>query len=98
LSRSKFSAKNLRFCHAERRKAFHTFAFCIYFLLSAKQKKVTKKSSPLRKNLMKTTQSPAPDEKNSPPAAAQTVFHLLPNPSCLFSTRFSRGGSFISQI
>jgi hypothetical protein len=43
---------------------------------------------------MKTTQSPAPDEKNSPPAAAQTVFHLLANPAYLFSARFFRGGLF----
>jgi hypothetical protein len=66
--------------------------------LATNQKKVTKKSSPLRKNLMKTTQSPAPDEKNSPPAAAQTVFHLLPNPACLFSARFFQGGFFFFQI
>ena len=53
---------------------------------------------------MKTTQSPAPDEKNSPPAAAQTVFHLLTHAACLpagkaglFSARFFQGGFFFFQ-
>jgi hypothetical protein len=51
--------------------------FYIYFLLSAKQKKVTKKSSPLRKNLMKTTQNPTPDEKNSFAKANSNSFSSL---------------------
>ncbi len=45
---------------------------------------------------MKTTQSPATDEKTRSLKRTQTVFHLLPTPSCLFSARFSRGGSFFS--
>jgi len=51
--------------------------------LPTTQKKVTKKSSPLRKNPMKTTSTPTTDKKNSPPAAGQTVSHLLPHDACL---------------
>jgi hypothetical protein len=68
--------------------------FLYTYFLCLPCKESNKEKSPLRKNLMKTTQSPAPDEKNSPPAAAQTVFHLLPHAASLFSARFFRGGSF----
>jgi hypothetical protein len=79
--------KSQRLCHAEQREAFQSesqsepekqlesWALC--FVLDSLSSCF---SSPLRKNLMKTTQSPAPDEKNSFAKANSNSFSSLSQP------------------